>query len=307
MFFITYGKGEIPLDTYHIDHLGPLPSTRKSYNHILVVIDAFSKFTWLYATKSTGTAEVLTHLRKQSIIFGNPRRIISDRGTAFTSKDFAEYCKMEGIDHSLIVAGVPRGNGQVERVNRTLIPLLSKLSAPQPSDWYKHLEDAQRYLNTAMHRSLGTSPSHVFLGIRPRWKENPSIVELVEREMIDQFLQERDEVRERANEKIKKVQEENRRNFDKRKEARVYSEGDMVAIKRTQQGPGLKFAGKFLGPYEIVKALRNNRYVVRKIGEHEGPMQTSTVADFIKPWMEYDMDDSEEESEMGGHQKQCND
>jgi len=50
-------KGEIPLDTYHIDHLGSLPSTKKSYNHIFLVIDAFSKFTWLYSTKTTGTAE----------------------------------------------------------------------------------------------------------------------------------------------------------------------------------------------------------------------------------------------------------
>ena len=38
-------KGEEPLDTFHIDHLGPLPSTKKSYNYILTVIDAFSKFT----------------------------------------------------------------------------------------------------------------------------------------------------------------------------------------------------------------------------------------------------------------------
>lgn len=37
-------KGNVPLDTLHIDHLGPLPSTKKSYGHILVIVDAFSKF-----------------------------------------------------------------------------------------------------------------------------------------------------------------------------------------------------------------------------------------------------------------------
>jgi hypothetical protein len=30
------------------------------------VIDGFSKFTWLYATKSTGTAEVLDRLKQQA-------------------------------------------------------------------------------------------------------------------------------------------------------------------------------------------------------------------------------------------------
>lgn len=39
--------------------------------------------------------------------------------------------------------------------------------------------------------------------------------------------------------------------------------------------------------------LRNNRYMVYKIGEHEGPKQTSTVANFIKPWIEYDDNDLE--------------
>jgi len=104
-------KGCTSMDTLHIDHLRPLPSTAKSYNHVLVVIDAFSKFTWLYGTKSTGTTEVLIHLRKQAAIFCNPRRIISDRGTAFTSQEFEDYCKFEGIKHSLIATGLPRGNG----------------------------------------------------------------------------------------------------------------------------------------------------------------------------------------------------
>ncbi|KAK2575328.1 hypothetical protein KPH14_000873 [Odynerus spinipes] len=59
---------------------------------------------------------------------------------------------------------------------------------------------------------------------------------------------------------------------------------DLVAIKRTQSGPGLKFAPKYFGPYEVVRCLRNNRYVVRKVGEHEGPAETSTVVDHMKDW-----------------------
>lgn len=110
----SIAKGEVPLDTYHIDHLGPLPSTKKSYNHIFLIVDAFSKFVWLYATRSTNTVEVLNILKKQSIIFGNPRRIILDRGTAFTPNDFQGYCKEEHIEHVLITTGIPRANGQAE-------------------------------------------------------------------------------------------------------------------------------------------------------------------------------------------------
>jgi hypothetical protein len=70
----------------------------------------------------------------------------------------------------------------------------------------------------------------------------------------------------------------------RKEKALTYRENDLVAIKRTQQGSGLKLTNKYLGPYEIVKVLRNNRYVVRKVGDHEGPWETSTTADYVKLW-----------------------
>jgi len=94
-----------------------LPSTKKGYEYIFAIVDAFTKFVWLYATKTTNTVEVIDKLKKQSVIFGNPRRIISARGTAFTSRDFSEYCAKENIKHVLTTTGVPRANGQIERVN----------------------------------------------------------------------------------------------------------------------------------------------------------------------------------------------
>lgn len=54
-----------------------------------------------------------------------------------------------------------------------------------------------------------------------------------------------------------------------------------------QGAPG-KFSSKFLGPYEIIRVLRGDRYVVLKIGEHEGPKTTSTSADHIKRWLAYE-------------------
>lgn len=105
-------KGESPLNTFHIDHLGPMSSTKKRYRYIFVVVDSFTKFVWLYPTRSTNIAEDLERLKGQAGIFGNPKRIVSDRGAAFTSNAMKEYCEVEGIQHILITTGVPRGNGQ---------------------------------------------------------------------------------------------------------------------------------------------------------------------------------------------------
>ena len=42
---------------------------------------------------------------------------------------------------------------------------------------------------------------------------------------------------------------------------------------------------KSLGPYHVTIILRNNRYVVQKIGEHEGPQTIYTATDHLKPWI----------------------
>jgi len=42
-----------------------------------------------------------------------------------------------------------------------------------------------------------------------------------------------------------------------RKEPTKYKLGDLVAIKRTQQGPGLKLRSKFIGPYKITSIKPN--------------------------------------------------
>jgi len=210
-------KGSVPLDTFHVDHLGPLASTKKRYVHVLVVVDAFSKFTWLYAVRSTSAAEIINRLRKQSFVFGNPKRIISDRGSGFTSREFEEYCRSEAIDHVLTTTGVPRSNGQVERVNRVLISLLTKLAAPKHCEWHKYLDVAQLYLNTTLHRGVGTTPFHVLLGLNPRIRDNPSIREILESELIASFSASRDELRLRAKDNILKVQDENRRNYNKKR------------------------------------------------------------------------------------------
>lgn len=285
-FLRSIPKGDIPLDTYHIDYLGPIPSTKKNYVHLFVVIDGFTKFVWLYPTRSVSAAEAIARLTRQSAVFGNPRRIISDRGTAFTSNDFKHYCDSEKIDHILITTGVPRSNGQAERVNRIVIPLFAKLSAPHPENWYKHVDKVQQFINSTPSRSTGLTPFELLVGQNMRLRDDIELREAIEKETVSSLQEKRSELREQAKEAIEKIQRENCNNYNrKRKVANKYKVGELVAIKRTQVVPGSKFRTKFLGPYDIVKILRGDRYVVERIGEHEGPRTTSTSADNMKRWL----------------------
>jgi len=132
-----------------------------------------------------------------------------------------------------------------------LIPLLPKLADPVQGEWYKHLYLAQQCINTMLHRSLSTSPFMLF-GTRVRLQDNYKVRELLEKEWISEFQEDRDEIRDYPEKNIAKIQEENKRGFRKRKRALTYRENDLMAIKRTQQRPELKLANKCLGPYKII-------------------------------------------------------
>ncbi|GBO22891.1 Transposon Tf2-9 polyprotein [Araneus ventricosus] len=278
-------KDNVPLNTYHIDFVGPLPSTNKRYQHIFTVVDAFTKFTWFYPVKSPSAQEAIDKLKFQQTIFGNPSRIITDRGSAFTANEFETYCSEEGIQHLKITTGIPRGNGQIERMHRILIPVLSKLSHDDPTKWFKHVPTVQRVINSSTSRSTKYTPFELMMGTKMKNKEDIKVNEVLHEEYLNHLMHERDEMRNDAKKNILKVQEENRRNYDKkRKKAHQYKVGDFVAIQRTQFGTGLKLRPKFYGPYEVIKVKMKDRYDVKKLGQHEGPNITSTAADHMKMW-----------------------
>ncbi|GFW79880.1 hypothetical protein TNCV_3898811 [Trichonephila clavipes] len=282
-FLSPISKESIPLSTYHVDFIGPLPHTNKSYQHIFPVVDAFTKLTWLYPFKTVSAESVLEKLKQQQKTFGNPIRIISHRGSAFTSKLFNGYGDEESIQHLQIATGVPRGNGQVERIHRTFIPVLIKLSLDDSTKWYKYVNRLQRILNSTMCRSTKWTPFELLVGTKMRNKEDILNKDLLLEEMAKELLEQREFLRNDAKKNIETPQSKNRKTYNRRKKkASLYKEGDLVAIQRTQFGAGLKLRPKFLGPYKVTKVNPKDRYAVEKVGQHEGTNSTTTSADLMK-------------------------
>lgn len=248
-------------------------------------MDSFTKFFWLFPVKSTTAAETLKKVRMVTDVFGNPRRIITDKGSAFTSNDFREFCADEDIELVLCTTGVPRGNGQVERINRIIIAVLGKISIDNPEKWYVHLGDVQRFLNKSFQRSIKMTPFELMIGVKMKTKADAQISEIIEEEITNDFSCQRDLLRQTAKQQIDKVTEENRQTYNsKRKEATLYKIGDLVLISRTQFGTGMKLRPKNYGPYRVTKVKGCDRYDVEKVGDHEGPGKTSTSSDNMKKW-----------------------
>ncbi|GFX19872.1 transposon Tf2-6 polyprotein [Trichonephila clavipes] len=156
----------------------------------------------ILANKKTGKKEgFLNPISKESIPLSNPIRIISDRGSAFTSKLFNDYCDEENIQHLQIATGVPRGNGQVERIHRTLIPVLTKLSLDDSTKWYKYVDRLQRILNSTISRSTKWTPFELLVGIKMRNKEDILIKDFLLEEMAKELLEQREFLRNDAKKK----------------------------------------------------------------------------------------------------------
>lgn len=73
----------------------------KKNRYLLIVADHLTKHVYSYACRTTETVEVVNILTTFCDVRQIPDRIISDRGTCFTSCMFAEFCQQRGIKYIL--------------------------------------------------------------------------------------------------------------------------------------------------------------------------------------------------------------
>jgi transposase InsO family protein len=73
------------------------------------------------------------------------------------------YCTEQEIKHSLISVRHPQSNGQVERVNGTLVPLL-QVTAETEATWDKKIAEMECQLINAVNKTIGDTPFHVLYG-----------------------------------------------------------------------------------------------------------------------------------------------
>lgn len=153
-----------------------------------------------------------------------PRRIISDRGTCFTSNEFSEFLTKHNIEHIRNATASPQANGQVERVNRVVTLMLAKLSEPQShADWCKKLPEIEYAINNSVHSSAKFSPSMLLFGVSQRGSVIDELTEYLDGIIVESSV-DLSEIREQALENIERAPEHNRKYFSKHHRAAVCSQ-----------------------------------------------------------------------------------
>lgn len=304
---LHYGYLEpLPFRLIHIDHLGPFIRSKRGNTHILAVSDAFTKFIVVKAVRSTKTAPVLNILNELTGYFGLPKRIISDRGTAFTSKLFEEYCDRNNIHHIKTAVRTPRANGQVERANQTILNHL-RTTTDEPKDWDLFLHKLQWSINSQTNTTSGFSPNELIFDYKLIDLAQNRILAAVQDDSTTDNVIPIDDKRKLAALNIEKERERWKKRFDsKHSRPTIYQEGDLIVLENEPQATGesRKLEPRYRGPYSITRVLGNDRYLVEDIpGMQITSRKFCSVfsSDKMKRWCdsspELDLQEDDEEAE----------
>ena len=95
----------------------------------LLVCDYFSKFPFIFQTKSTSFAYIKEQLEELFGLEGTPDEIMSDNGPPFSSREFNSFLSGLGIKHTTSSPNYPQSNGFIERQIQTVKRLMEKATA----------------------------------------------------------------------------------------------------------------------------------------------------------------------------------
>ena len=157
-----------PLELLCMDYMS-LETSKGGYQNILVLTDHFTKFALAIPTKDQTAKTTAKALFNEFIVhYGIPQKFHSDQGTCFESGLMKELCALAGIFKSRTSPFRPSGNGLCERMNKTVLSMLSTLAPEQKSDWKTHLGSLIHSYNCTRHESTKVTPFELMFGRKPR-------------------------------------------------------------------------------------------------------------------------------------------
>jgi len=140
------------LQLVHADICGPItPNSNSNKRYFISFIDDFSRKVLIYFLAEKSEA-FTTFKNYKSLVEKESGALIccvrTYRGGEFTSNEFNEFCKINGISRQLTTSYTPQQNGAAERKNRTIMNMVRcmlcdkqvpKSFWPEAAKWTVHV------------------------------------------------------------------------------------------------------------------------------------------------------------------------
>jgi hypothetical protein len=257
-------------ESVSMDFITQLPPTNgtTTYDAIVVFVDRLSKMVRIAPTTSNVTAEGTAQLLFDNVFkhHGVPKSLITDRGTQFTAKMFAEFLNMLGTAHHTTTAYHPQSDGQTERTNQTLETMLRHYVGNRAhGDWDTCLAAAEFAINNAFTPAIGTTPFLLNYGKEPNIPASitPSKVPKPQ-EWADRMIYGLAE----AKRYLRLAQERMKLQYDKKRTHIEFSVGQLVLLSSKNitlrrigdKSTTPKLMPKWIGPFPIEDVIGKGAY-----------------------------------------------
>ena len=137
--------------------------------NVMVMQDHFSKYVVAYVVKDQTARTAAETLRNGYFgLFGAPAYLVSDQGKAFTGHLISNLCELYGVQKMRTSPYHAQTNGQVEKMNQTIIRMIGKLEEDKKARWSEHLPEMLSAYNGTHSAVTGYSPYFLLFGRKSR-------------------------------------------------------------------------------------------------------------------------------------------
>ena len=159
----TFPFEMVSIDFLHLDRC------KGGYEYALIRCDHFTRFVQIYPTKNKSAKAAAEQIFNKFIMnYGFPLRIHHDQGREFNNQLFSRLHSLSGISASRTTPYHAMGDGQPERMNRTLLNMLKCLSKAEKLNWKDHVTKLAFAYNSTVNKTTGFSPFFLMFGRESR-------------------------------------------------------------------------------------------------------------------------------------------
>jgi hypothetical protein len=143
-----------------MDFILGLPHTKAGFDSIWVIVDRLTKVAHFIPVKTTYSVAKLVELYMSRImcLHGVPKKIMSDRGSQFTSMFWEKLHESMDTRLNFCSAYHPQTDGQTERTNQIIEDMLRACGPKYGKSWDKSLPYAEFSYNNSYQASIKMAP-----------------------------------------------------------------------------------------------------------------------------------------------------
>jgi hypothetical protein len=149
-----------------MDFIVGLPHTQAGYDSIWVIVDRLTKVVHFILVKTTysGAKHAELYMSRIVCLHGVPKKIVSDRGSQFTSKFWEKL--HESMDTRLNFSSTyhPQTDGQTKRTNQILDDILRACALKYGKGWDNSLPYAEFSYHNSYQASIKIAPFEALYG-----------------------------------------------------------------------------------------------------------------------------------------------